>query len=244
MADQDQPSSKRARTEDGAAAAAPAPKGALGGKVAIVTGGGGGIGRAICQRFAREGAHVVVADINDAGAAATVAAIEASGGKATAVHVDCCDDASIKAMVDGAAAALGRIDVLVNNAVRFVFGHLKGAGTGSGTGTDRDVTASDWEKVWPVNILRNTFSDRARCIAQLRPGSSFLLSAPRFLDRTRSLLDGVRTKRDPNGKLSRETTGKAKRLADRVESEWELLETLSIKSSWGRVDTYIHRRRG
>jgi len=43
--------------------------------------------------------------------------------------------------------------------------------------------ANRYNEYWPVNILRNTFSDRARCIAQLRPGSSFLLSAPRFLDR-------------------------------------------------------------
>ena len=59
---------------------------------------------------------------------------------------------------------------------------------------------------------------------------------------TRSLLDGVRTRRDPSGKLTRETSGKGKRLADRVASEWEQLETVNIKSSWGRVDAYIQRR--
>jgi len=85
-------------------------------KVAIVTGGAQGIGRATALLFAREGAKVVVADIQAGPASATVAEIKAAGGEATAVTVNTADRASVDAMVKTALETYGQIDILINNA--------------------------------------------------------------------------------------------------------------------------------
>ncbi|MGY1838133.1 MULTISPECIES: SDR family NAD(P)-dependent oxidoreductase [unclassified Modestobacter] len=84
--------------------------------VVLVTGAGGGIGRAIAIRFASAGHVVVVADLDDAGAAATVSAVEAAGGRAEAIHLDVTDRAAVNAAVDGIVERHGSIDVAVNNA--------------------------------------------------------------------------------------------------------------------------------
>ncbi|MCI4661055.1 MAG: SDR family oxidoreductase [Neomegalonema sp.] len=81
----------------------------------VVAGGAGGIGAATCQRFAQEGAHVVVADIGAEAAAALVQRIEAEGGRASAMVVDLVDPAATAAAVAKVEAAAGPIDVLVNN---------------------------------------------------------------------------------------------------------------------------------
>ena len=86
------------------------------GKVAIVTGGNGGIGLGIARGLAQAGAGVVVAARNVAKSAAAVKELEALGARATAIEVDVRDEASCRAMVAQAAERLGRIDILVNNA--------------------------------------------------------------------------------------------------------------------------------
>lgn len=93
------------------------------GKVAIVTGAGGGIGQAYAEALAREGAAVVVADINTAGAEQVANAIREEGGCAAVVAVDVSDPASAAAMADRAVAEFGGIDYLVNNAA--IFGGMK-----------------------------------------------------------------------------------------------------------------------
>ncbi|MCX7063624.1 MAG: SDR family NAD(P)-dependent oxidoreductase, partial [Proteobacteria bacterium] len=85
-------------------------------KVAIVTGGGSGMGRATSVLFAQEGAAVVVADINDAGGRQTVAMIEQAGGRATFVHTDTADEGQIVALVKSAADTYGRVDAMVTAA--------------------------------------------------------------------------------------------------------------------------------
>ena len=85
-------------------------------KVAIVTGGGSGMGRATSVLFAQEGAAVVVADINDAGGRQTVAMIEQAGGRATYVRTDTADEAQIVALVKVAASTYGRVDAMVTAA--------------------------------------------------------------------------------------------------------------------------------
>ena len=86
------------------------------GKVAIVTGSGGGIGRAYAEGLAACGASVVVADIDEAGAAETAQSIVASGGNAAAVPVDIAEPDSVTAMAKAAADHFGGSDFLVNNA--------------------------------------------------------------------------------------------------------------------------------
>ncbi len=88
----------------------------LNGKVAIVTGAGSGIGRGVALRLAEDHAAISVWDLNGEGAAETVRQIEAAGGKAIAITVDCSDKAAIKAAADETRAKLGPIAILVNNA--------------------------------------------------------------------------------------------------------------------------------
>jgi len=92
-------------------------------KVAIVTGAGGGIGQAYAEALARDGAAVVVADINTDGADRVAAGIVAEGGTAIAVTVDVSDPESAGAMADRTQAEFGGVDYLVNNAA--IFGGMK-----------------------------------------------------------------------------------------------------------------------
>lgn len=85
-------------------------------KVVLVTGGAGGIGAALCHRFAEEGAHVAVLDLNTAAAAKVAEAIRAAGGTATSQGADISDHAAVLAATEAIEAELGPVDVLVNNA--------------------------------------------------------------------------------------------------------------------------------
>ncbi|HLH21757.1 MAG TPA: SDR family NAD(P)-dependent oxidoreductase [Chloroflexota bacterium] len=116
----------------------------LAGQTAIVTGGGSGIGAAVCRGLAAEGAAVVVADLAPEGAAATVAAITAAGGRAVAVPVDVSDPASVQALVERAVAAFGAIDILVNCAGITRYDSIL------------DLPVEAWDRVLAVN-LRGTF---------------------------------------------------------------------------------------
>ena len=112
----------------------------LTGKIAIVTGAGIGIGAAIAERFAREGAHVIVTDINGETAAETVARIKAAGGSAQAILVDVCKGQDVNALVRRVEQDHGRADVLVNNAGILVRGEV------------RTLTDAEWTKLRDVNI--------------------------------------------------------------------------------------------
>jgi NAD(P)-dependent dehydrogenase (short-subunit alcohol dehydrogenase family) len=93
------------------------------GKVAIVTGSAGGIGEAYARALAAEGASVVVADLNEAGAQAVAASINADGGTALGVRVDVASPASAEAMAAATVEAFGGIDLLVNNAA--IYGDMQ-----------------------------------------------------------------------------------------------------------------------
>lgn len=112
-------------------------------KVAIITGGGSGIGRATCQLFAEEGARVVVADINQKGGKQTVALLPK--GKAVFVKADVSQEDQVKRLIKGAVKAFGKLDILVNNAAAFVFGRVE------------DATLEDWNRVLGTNVLGPAF---------------------------------------------------------------------------------------
>ncbi|MDQ3044500.1 MAG: glucose 1-dehydrogenase [Chloroflexota bacterium] len=121
--------------------------------VALVTGGGSGIGRATSLRFAQEGAAVLVADRNLAGAEEAVGLITGSGGRAIAVEVDVADGAAVARMTAAAEAAFGQVDVLVNNA---------------GISLGHDILTMS-EETWDLNlaiVLKSVFL----CSKALLPG--------------------------------------------------------------------------
>ena len=91
-------------------------EGRLQDKVALVTGAGSGIGRAITLRYAAEGAKVMASDINEEAARAVAAQIEDSGGEARSLRTDTTQEADVKAAVQATAEAWGRVDIVVNNA--------------------------------------------------------------------------------------------------------------------------------
>lgn len=112
----------------------------LQGKVAVVTGGAGGIGAALCKRLANAGCKVAIFDVDEAGAARVAADAAAAGGQAQAFRVDLTEQASVNAAVADAEAALGPVDILVNNA-----------------GWDRagpflDSDKALWDKIVAVNL--------------------------------------------------------------------------------------------
>ena len=113
----------------------------LGNKAAIVTGGSAGIGRAICERFAEEGARVAVADVDVDGGRETIRLVRQAGGEATFIKTDVSVESEVEAMVSAAVEAFGAVDVLVNDAAVFVFGAIE------------DVTGDDWQRVMGVNVI-------------------------------------------------------------------------------------------
>lgn len=131
----------------------------LTGRVAMVTGGGSGLGRAISRCFAESGAHVLVADVDEGGAKRTTGLVEDSGGTAEAVTVDVTDPQAVAAAVDGAFAAHGAaFDCLVNNA-----------------GTDRgadlvDIDDAQWHRVFAVNVHGPMYTSRAFVRGRLEHG--------------------------------------------------------------------------
>lgn len=116
----------------------------LDGKVALVTGGARGIGRAICEAYAREGAKVAVADLLEADAKETA---EAIGGMA--VQMDVTDLSSIQAGVAAVEAAWGGIDILVNNAGIFNMGKIE------------EITLEDYRRQYDVNVGGTLFTCQA-----------------------------------------------------------------------------------
>jgi NAD(P)-dependent dehydrogenase (short-subunit alcohol dehydrogenase family) len=126
--------------------------------VVVVTGGGSGIGRALCRRFAQEGARaVVVSDVN--GAAASLVAKEIGG---LAVEADVSREADVRRLVGQAIDNYGVIDLFCSNA-----GILVGGG--------EETPDAEWQRIWDINVMSHVYAARAVVPAMLARGEGYLL---------------------------------------------------------------------
>ena len=121
----------------------------LQGRVAIVTGGARGIGRAIAMRFAREGASVVIADLRIEQARATVGEIEGQGGRALAIGVDVARPDELDRMVATTLQSFSAIDILCNN-----------AGVSGGAGDLLAYGEADWDRIIGINLKSAFFASQ------------------------------------------------------------------------------------
>jgi NAD(P)-dependent dehydrogenase (short-subunit alcohol dehydrogenase family) len=132
--------------------------GLLHGHTAAVTGGASGIGQAIAHGYAREGAKVVILDINGEGAVATAKAIEGSGGKAWGFTLDVTEAESCRTLASRIAADIGQVSVLVNNA---------GINRRNAFAGDGAAVIKDWQEILAVNLggvfnVTHAFLDQLR----------------------------------------------------------------------------------
>lgn len=138
----------------------------LAGKVAVVTGGASGIGRALCRRFASEGASVVVADVDAPGAAAVARDIDG-----LAVPGDMSVEADVIALIDATLLSFGRIDLFCANA-----GIATASRPDDPTATiGPDAADEDWERMWRVNVLSHIYAARALVPLMLDQGGGSIL---------------------------------------------------------------------
>lgn len=130
----------------------------LSGKVAIVTGGAMGIGRAIALRLAEAGAAAMIADLDEPAARETAEQIIASGGRAATVRADVAVIGETREMVRRTVESFGRVDILVNNAGIFPFAAA------------RDVSEQQWDRVLDVNLKGAFFAAQAAAEQMIAQG--------------------------------------------------------------------------
>jgi NAD(P)-dependent dehydrogenase (short-subunit alcohol dehydrogenase family) len=127
-------------------------------KVVIVTGGANGIGRALCRRFASEGAAgVIVADIELAGAEAVAKEIGAA-----AVKTDVAHEADVRVLVEQAIGRYGRVDIFCSNAGVILSG-------------GEETPDADWQRIWEINVLAHVHAARAALPGMLARGEGYFL---------------------------------------------------------------------
>ena len=137
---------------------------ALTGRVALVTGAGRGIGRAVALAFAAEGAAVALAARSRSDVASVAAEIRDAGGRALAIPTDVTNDAAVEMLVEQAVAELGRLDVLVTSAGTAAFGAVAEAKPG------------DWDLMLAVNLRAVMVTCRAALPAMMRQRSGTILN--------------------------------------------------------------------
>ena len=135
----------------------------LQGKVALVTGAASGIGKAIAQRYAREGANIVIADLNLEAANAAAAEIAAAGGTAMGVAMDVTSEDAVNAGVAATVAAYGGVDVLVSNAGIQIVHPLE------------EFTYADWKKMLAIHVDGAFLTTRACLPHMYKAGSGSVI---------------------------------------------------------------------
>jgi NAD(P)-dependent dehydrogenase (short-subunit alcohol dehydrogenase family) len=133
-------------------------------RIAIVTGAGQGIGRAIALGLAREGVKVAIADVNEGSANTVKNEIEASGGRALAIRTDVSNEKSVQAMVEKSLKEFLRVDILVNNAGIFP------------TSPVEEMSEEDWDRVIGTNLVGAFLCARAVVPEFLEQGSGRIIS--------------------------------------------------------------------
>lgn len=142
----------------------------LAGKSALVTGGASGIGRAIALAYAREGASVIIADIDDVQGVATVRRIEQRGGRALYRHADASRAEDHEALVAAASNAFGRLDIACNN-----------AGIRGDAALTADLAIEQWQRVIDINLTGVFLGVRAQLRAMLRTGGGAIVNVASIL---------------------------------------------------------------
>ena len=135
-------------------------------KVAIVTGAGAGIGRGIAERYAREGASVVIAEVNKRAGESAAQAISKNGGTALFVPTDVSEEAQVKAMVGKTLERYGRIDVLCNNAAVLLFREEAPA---------HELSNETWDRTMAVNLRGYWLTSKYVVPAMLRQKSGSII---------------------------------------------------------------------
>lgn len=137
-------------------------------KAALIIGGGQNIGRRIAQEWARRGARIAVADISAEGAQETAALLRAAGTEAVGLHCNVTDQASVTACIDNAEAALGPLDVLMNNA-----GILSG-------GNPEDIPLDEWQRMFDVNLFGMVRANNVIVPRMIARGSGHIVNTASF----------------------------------------------------------------
>lgn len=144
--------------------------GMLDGKIGLVTGAGSGIGRSTAIAMAREGAKVVVSDVDDKGGAETVKMVTDAGGDGFFVHADVSDPAQIEALVKAAVDKYGALHLAVNN-----------AGIGGESATCADYSIEGWRKVMSINLDGVFYSVKYEVAAMLAAGGGAIVNIASIL---------------------------------------------------------------
>ncbi len=148
-------------------------------KIAIVTGAGSGIGKAMCKLFTQEGAMVVASDLDGEAAKKVAEEVKAQGGKALAVRTDVTREGEVSELVEDTLRRFGRLDIMVNN-----------AGVNSPVGW-KEMTKEEWDRVMDINLWGVFLGCRAAGLAMMKQKSGKIINISSLVAKTGSIFSGM-----------------------------------------------------